>query len=454
MEKIKEFFKNKTVGYYIAIADAVLALVLAIIYFATYKTAMANNAAANIPETIGIFLLAGFVVECVLLVLPQYRFIHVIALVMYGLALYKEILLIPALIADWANNVFYQGGNLGTNVFYLVTLLLIAISAIVAVFFGFYKKEEEADEDMAVKKGQTLKVVKIAAGTALVVAAVLSSSLVAINMKNAANAAAPVDPEPVEPPVHVEPFDPITDDVRAKADAYAYDFKPEEKIIKEQESYTYGTAELNALGTGDTRADHNLVYVFEGSYAEGYQGDYSETYGYLYLWDDGLFGGKIRDTNVKGYWFNSSLTDGKDEQGNDIKDCLKMVSNVSKYESIITEPATGFYECHAYVYLNMGWGTRSMILNGYVYYPVVDLAIDTADTGTEFKVGKTFDRSSWTANRILKNLNYSAVFKASEVRWTDPAGMLDGGKFAAAGSYDITATWNGLTATKTITVTE
>ena len=140
MKKVLDFIKSKSVGYFIVLADALLALITAIIFFATYEDAMATNATANVPETIGIFLIAGCIIEIVVLIIPQYRFIHIVAIAMFALSLYKEIFLIPNLIADRINNVQYQGGNLDTNIFYLVMLFIIIISAIVAAFLGFYKK--------------------------------------------------------------------------------------------------------------------------------------------------------------------------------------------------------------------------------------------------------------------------------------------------------------------------
>ena len=66
MNKILDFFKNKSVGYYIAAADALLALLLGIVYMATYKTAIGANAVGFTPETVGIFMFCGFAIECVL----------------------------------------------------------------------------------------------------------------------------------------------------------------------------------------------------------------------------------------------------------------------------------------------------------------------------------------------------------------------------------------------------
>lgn len=449
MELIKNFLKNKSIAYFIVLANAVLALVVSIIFFLTYKGAMPNSAAGKAPESIGIFLLVGFVIELVALCFPQYRFIHAIAVGMFGIALYKEVIIIPVLIAGEINNVRYEGGDFGLSLFYLITLFVIVIAGIVALFIGLYKSEEEADKDMKIDLKNTNKVVALGSGAVLVIAAILTGSLVTNSLLKAAPTIVPEEEE----------VNPITDEIKAIAEAYEYDFNPDDVLIKEEAEWDFSNPLLNATSgvstTNGNREGRHIVYYFEGAYAEGYQGDYSESYAYLWLWDDGIFAGKSRDTNIRGYWYNSSLARGVDpETGADIKDCLNMVSNVDRYDSIITQEASGFYERNAYIYLNMGWGTRSIIINGYKYYPEVALFIDSGSTGSTFKVGETFNRSSWTAKRVLKNLSYSAVFKASEVNWTDGQGIANGQKLTTAGQFEVTATWKGLTATKTITVTD
>lgn len=151
---LKKFFKNKAIGYYIALGTAVLALIMLIIFFATYNkpdlaSVMGNKADSYQPVTIGIFLIAGVVVELVVLVLPEFRFFQLGAIVMFALALYKEILIIPDFIAGIANGVEYNGGNAGLNFFYLVMLFIIAVAAVVAPFLGFEKElvEDEDDEE-------------------------------------------------------------------------------------------------------------------------------------------------------------------------------------------------------------------------------------------------------------------------------------------------------------------
>lgn len=465
MEKIMNFFKNKAVGYFIVAADALIAIILTIVFFVTYKGAMAFSAVA--PEILGIFLLAGAIVELVVLVLPQYRFIHIAAIAMFSLALFKETLLIPNLIADYVNNVFYQGGNLGVNVFYLVTILLILGSAIAAAFIGFYKKEEEANADMPIEKNNVGQIVKVGVGGVVVLAAVLTSSLVAWNMQKNANVFVPV-----------EGFNPITEEVKAKAEAANYTFKPEEVVKKEQESYDF-TGDVKNVTTNTTRDGHNMVYYFEGSYSEGWQGDYSATYGYICLWDDGLYGGKIGDIKIKGYWFNSSSAAAEG-----VKDCLKMVSDHTlndkitinnqktdnyKHDSLIAQKGEGFYKYQVYAYLNFSWGERSMILGGYEYYPEVAIAINTQNAELTAYKGEEYDMSSWLPTRILSSLDYSSIFKPVDVAWAAQDGKVtiayvDNDKnrgissvtavFDSVGEKDVTIKWNGFEASVKVNVVE
>lgn len=443
MEKIKEFLKNKGIGYFIVAATALVSIILAIIFLLTYKGAMANNAASQVPETIAIFLFAGAIIEIVVLFIPQYRFVQVAAIVMFGLALFKEVILIPNLIADELNNVHYQGGDLGTSMFYLITLILINVASIAAVFVGFYKKDEDGDAEFPIAKGDTNKVIKVAVCGVVVLAAVLSSSLVSAEMQrrmNLANASS-------------ETYNPITPEIKKIAEEYDYSFKPEEVLIKEETEYDF-TGINNKVTDKTTRDGHNMVYYFEGSYSEGWQGDYSATYGYLCLWEDGLFGGVLDGTSVRGYWYNSSIAEGKDGT---VKDCLKMVSNQDRYKSIITEPATGFYHYQAYVYISKNGG-RSMILNGYEYYPEVAVAINTNNAELETTVGEDYDMSSWVPTRILKNLTYSAIFKPVDVTWSVSGGKVtieyvDNQKargissitanFTEVGEQTITIKWSG-----------
>lgn len=150
---IQKFLRNKTVGYYIAAFVAVLALVTLIVFFAGYNkpditTVMGNKAESFVPVTIGIFLVAGFVIQLVVLAVPEFRLFQFAAIIMFGLALYKDILIIADFIAGIANNgVMYNGGDVNFNMFIFIAILVTVIAAIVTTFMGLTKEVKENDDE-------------------------------------------------------------------------------------------------------------------------------------------------------------------------------------------------------------------------------------------------------------------------------------------------------------------
>ena len=278
----------------------------------------------------------------------------------------------------------------------------------------------------------------------------------------------------VEEEVPVEKYDPITDEMREAAKACTYEFDPASVKIEQEEKYEFSAPSASATDPGyynedlaslsytDTRSGHYLVYVFEGEYSEGYQGQYNTYLTGMYLWDDGLFAGKSNSTNFKGYWYNSSLTapeDDPDTEEDESLDCLNMVSNTENFESIIAEVPLGgadFYERQAYVYMHPGWGDgRSVVVSGYKYYPNVAAFIDT-NGYDKMNVGEKFLlNSTWFFDRVIQNLSYTPIIPNSEIKWSYPDGMIDEKKkLTAPGEYEITAKWKDYEATATLTVVE
>ena len=246
MENIKKFFSNKSVGYWIAAADALLALILAIVYTATYKSAIGNNAGGQLPETVGIYMFVGFAIECVLLALPQYGFINIIAIAMYGVSFYKEVYLYPDFVAGKVNNVEYNGGSFGLNTLYFILQLVILISAVVATFLGFYKKKEDEVEDFKVKVNP-IGITKVAVGLAVVVAAGVAGTVVTNGVQKKAEAEQAeairkaeelrkAEEEKARLEAEKKKFNPITDEVREKANAFEYTYDPSTLIMKEKET--------------------------------------------------------------------------------------------------------------------------------------------------------------------------------------------------------------------------
>ena len=451
---IKKFLQNKTFAYWIVAAIALLSLAFGIFYAVTFETAAGNNSFGYAPESIYIFMLAGSIIEMVFLVLPQYAFINYIAIGLFALALYKEVFLVPDFIAGTINGIEYNGGNAAMNYFYLVAILVILIAAIVVCFFNVYKNPEEAEADFKNVKG-VVNISKLAGGAAIVLAATLVSVLVVNNIKNARVVTPTV--------VAKEKFEPITEEIKALAASKAPEEDPASVIIEKLEEYDFSekAKDYTAIDTknGDmsVRENHSLIYFFEGAYSEGYQGQYNEYYTNLYLWDDGIMTGNSNGDKFKGYWYNDEDANGTIEK----TDKLGMVcdkSTYKNYESIVCAKASGFYEWEAYVYMDPGWGGRSIIVSGYTYYETIALAVDTTKTGLKFNVGDTFKFSNWTVNRILQNLKYGSVFNMpdgpaqKQTKWTVPEGLIVDSKFAEAGEFEIGVTWDGLETTVNITV--
>ena len=470
MQKIKDFLKNKAIGYYIVAGIVLLSLIFAIIFLATYNNPaipsvnnahpMGNKAEGYVPETIAIFLIAGLVVEAVLLLLPQYRFLQIIAVLLFGLALAKDVLIMGDFFAGMSSGVLYNGGNLELNMFYFIMLLVLVIAAVVAAFIGFLKSEEDVRKGI-IPKGVN-QLVTTGVGGFLVVAALVVSLTVSGNLsaqggankgngnnqQNISSSAEPGKPK----------YDPITDEMKEAAAAKEYSFDPTSVVFEEEDNWNFSDSRLSGLSYSATRAGHDLVYLFEGEYSEGYQGQYNTYLTGMYLWDDGVFAGRSNSTEFKGFWYNSSKNAGVDENGDPIVDCLNMVSNTSHFESIITEEplggGKGFYERQAYVYMHPGWGDgRSVVVSGYKYYPDVAAFIDTNDS-VELRVGEKFViNSTWFFNKVIKNLKYTPIIPTSEITWTLPDGMIDSSKrLLAAGEYQISAKWKTYEATATLKV--
>ena len=453
MEKILKFFKTKAIGYYLVAGVALIALVLGIVFFATSKGTFPNSAAGLVTEGVGIFLLVGAVVEIIFLMLPQYRFVHLISTFLYCFSFAVEVLIFAPLAAGKVNNVEYEGGNFNYHLFYIIALVVILAICVVASFLGFFKSEDGVAESMKVSLTNKLKLIVVSASALVIVGGIVGAKVAEAQIKKTKNIVDVVDEfDEEEPDYKADPL--ITEEIKAAAEEKGYDFDPKSVIIKQKESYDYkNDTELKNLGyTGTRSGDHHLVYYFEGVYAEGYQGDYSPTYGEIFLWDDGYYGGTIKSQKIKGYWYNSSLRKGS-RNGVDVKDQVVLVSDISRYESMICSKKQGFYNLSLYAYLDMGWGQRSMEMDGYYYYPDVATLIKYKSETENFVVGETLIKGDFATQHVMSNCKYGPVFKSENVTWTWGSGMIDSNNiFIAAGEFTITSKWNGYTATKTITV--
>lgn len=420
--KLPEFFKGKAAGFYIVIADIIIALVLAIVFFCTYQGAMANNATGNLPELIGICLILGAVLDVLTLVFTEYKFVHILAIVAYSLSLMKEIYLIPNLIVDQINGIAYQGGNFPLNLFYIITLFVIVISAIVSCFLGLLTKEgEEATEAKIKEEGRFSKknIIKIVSGSLVAVVAIVAAVSTSVGINNYSA-------------THQSNNQVVLDDIQKEWQdkTIEYDFDPS-SVIWQEDTHPYkdATAEqiINNVSASPNRFLHHKVYEFEGKYTEAYQGNFNYTYSYIYLWEDGLYNGTAAGTPIYGYWYNRTAAGEpclilKDTEGNDMVCEDVKTSNTNRYYDWMGDLRTTTN------------GGRTVKMNGFLYTPVIGLYLDYGDNDLNYDFGEKFDTSTWTVNIIRNDLRHSVIINPDEATWTLP-------DMRKPGEQEVKVTW-------------
>lgn len=136
---LKELFKNRGLGYWISTAAAGVALVLAIVVFATWSSVLPN--AVTDGYVIGIVLLICVAYQVAVTFFPV-RFANVPAVALYTIAFGVTLLRMAAAVADFINQVAYQGGNFAMCMFYVITTLVLAVACVVACFFDAKKDDK------------------------------------------------------------------------------------------------------------------------------------------------------------------------------------------------------------------------------------------------------------------------------------------------------------------------
>lgn len=126
--------KNKGLGYWLCTAASVLALVTAIVIFATQAEALPHTVTGK-GTYISIVLLVGVAVQIVVTFVPL-RFASILSVICFTAAFGVTANTIPNAVADYFNKVAYTGGDFGMCMLYAVATLLIALISIVACFFG------------------------------------------------------------------------------------------------------------------------------------------------------------------------------------------------------------------------------------------------------------------------------------------------------------------------------
>lgn len=266
-----------------------------------------------------------------------------------------------------------------------------------------------------------------------------------------------IGPDDISEP---ESFNPITDEIKLLAATKAPTVDPSTVIFSKEDSYVFNSqAYLDVdMQSNDVsiREGHSLIYFFEGKCSEGYQGSYYSFYTNVYLWDDGFATGISNTETFKGYWYNDENGDGKVTDEDKLGIVCDPVDYIH-YSTIICTKEDRFYEWTASMYINTGWGDRSVYIYGYTYYETIAIAIDSNKTGTKFKVGDEFDVNTWGVFEVHQNLKYGYVFErdddeTKQIKWNIPDGLIVDGKMAKTGTYPIKASFNNFEASITVVV--
>ena len=161
---------------------------------------------------------------------------------------------------------------------------------------------------------------------------------------------------------------------------YTEKTNPYSKLTWEQYG-TFGTPSFNDVATP-------VLYQFEGSYSEAYQGDYSREYLYINCYRDGLLYGTLGGSGIYGYWTNRDNRDreqfvlhilrhGNAEYNQGVYDMLA--------EKV--EDPDDYYEYSSSFIWNRGWGIRSVLIFGYKYTSVTEMTVDASEAKTEYLMG-------------------------------------------------------------------
>ena len=249
----------------------------------------------------------------------------------------------------------------------------------------------------------------------------------------------------------------ITDDARQKASELNYFYNPTGTIVKQKDSYDLENYALSILTDTKDRNGHHIIYSFEGSHREVFSGEYITTYGHLYLWDDEYVCGKICDKEVKGYWYNSSISRGVDSStGLDKKDEIVIITDDSinpEIHSTVIYGGENQFEEITVGFIGAGNATRYLLMQGRYYYPEVALSIVIDESIASFKVGKPFISNGIDVYKIYSNLSYKLLLNYEYEFYFGDDACDSNGCFIKPGEFDLIAAIDQLRGVTKITVT-
>lgn len=266
-----ERLKSRGVGSLLCMAAALVALVTAIIFFATQENAVPVGHEGIIP---GLALVTGVVMGIVLWLVPV-RCGAIIQAAIYGMALYLSVTQLYLVFADVINQVTYAGGNPGLCVLYMAGAFVSCLLCVIACFFEQPIAEEVRQASKRMRPIVAAMIVALVAGLCVIA---FGSGLF-----SGGNAA-------------------TLENVKISATDNEFAGKTIDDLV------AIPRADWIAKeGSGD------VVYFFEGQYTEGFGSSVDPASFDMYLCKDGSMYGSVSGpetspsvgiTYLYGYWYN------------------------------------------------------------------------------------------------------------------------------------------------------
>jgi len=420
-----ERLKSRGTGSLLCMAAALVALVTAIVFFATHEGAVPVGHGGIMP---GLALVAGVVVAVVLWLVPV-RFGAIVQAAIYGAALYLSITQLYLVFADVINQVTYAGGNPALCIFYMAGAFVSCLLCVIACAFEQPVAEEVRQASKRMRPVAAALVVALVAG--LGVNAFGGGFLSGGGAGSAEN-------------------------VKISASENEFSGKTIDELV--------ATPRADWVAK---EAAGDVVYFFEGQYTEGFATSIDPASFDMYLCKDGSMYGSVSGpetspsvgiTYLYGYWYNV------DDAGEDIfvvhltgillPNGMARATDVENGEDAdihIFDTDHGDYNWTAsFCYGFQGGGglyvwTRNINIYGQAYTPAQSLAIDASALPT-FYTGDDLDPAPLSVTTVRGS--------GSEERIWGGRLNLHGYDPQQVGTQTITATFLGAQATFEVDVEE
>jgi hypothetical protein len=139
MKIFKEFFKNRSLGFFIALAGSCLAIIISIVYLISYLSVSADKMDRVFSILTFLFTLLGGIVVLVGELL-RIEYISMLGPILIAVALAKHSVEAAYPIADIGTGVVFFGGN---QLFAVLFIVLIGIAFLVTLVSTFLKHNKQ-----------------------------------------------------------------------------------------------------------------------------------------------------------------------------------------------------------------------------------------------------------------------------------------------------------------------